>query len=130
MANWSHCEKFPQLKKKKDEALLNRHSNILNIPDKISKTVSSNLSYANALLGNQNKTQLTGPSVPAEKPHHQNSDKNNEKPFGFTDAIVEIKKFFLDYSFLLEMGKQFRNANGDELTSSIDTSSKTCKFLT
>ncbi|GFY54369.1 hypothetical protein TNIN_339251 [Trichonephila inaurata madagascariensis] len=92
------------------------------------KTVSSNLSYANALSGNQNKTQLTGPSVPAEKTH-QNSDKNNEKPFGFTEAIIEIKKFFLDYPFLSEMGSETPTVM-KELTSSINTSSKTRKFLT
>ncbi|GFV60736.1 hypothetical protein TNCV_4092591 [Trichonephila clavipes] len=40
--------------------------------------------------------------------------KNNENSFGFNDATSELRRFFLDYPFLLGMGRQFRNAKDEE----------------
>ncbi|GFY39218.1 hypothetical protein TNIN_386521 [Trichonephila inaurata madagascariensis] len=62
-------------------------------------------------------------------PPEQTSSKSNETPFGdkrqatsgaenesfgFMDAILELKKFFTDYPSLLELGKQLKQAQGDE----------------
>ncbi|GFX03780.1 hypothetical protein TNCV_2113521 [Trichonephila clavipes] len=42
-----------------------------------------------------------------------NSIKQNENHFGFKDAFSELRRFFLDYPFLLEMGRQFSENNGE-----------------
>ncbi|GFU83047.1 hypothetical protein TNCV_65181 [Trichonephila clavipes] len=53
------------------------------------------------------------PGPPKEKRQPKPTPTDDE-PFGFMDAILELKKFFADYPTLLELGKQLRNAHGHE----------------
>ncbi|GFY70505.1 hypothetical protein TNIN_213901 [Trichonephila inaurata madagascariensis] len=109
--------KRPQ-KPKKGEPSQDRHKNSSqNIFS--SAKVHENISYANALKSDHKMA-----------PHpEQTSSKSNETPFadksqaasgaenesfGFMDAILELKKFFTDYPSFLELGKQLKQAQGDE----------------
>ncbi|GFV37461.1 hypothetical protein TNCV_1157241 [Trichonephila clavipes] len=85
MANWSQCEGFPKIKQKKA-----------------------------ALLGTPNKNKNPGTSATTEEAPKTNENNSNENYFGFNDAIIELRRFFLDYPFLLEIGRQFRNAKDEE----------------
>ncbi|GFV95170.1 hypothetical protein TNCV_1292881 [Trichonephila clavipes] len=60
-----------------------------------------------SLSGASNKNNTPGTSAPEEIP------SINEKDFGFKDAVNELRRFFLDYPFLLEMGRQFSYAKDD-----------------
>ncbi|GFT24646.1 hypothetical protein TNCV_2856001 [Trichonephila clavipes] len=113
MANWSQCEEFPKRKPKKGETIYNR--NTIKEPEtkKPSKPVTPNLSFAATLSGAPNKNSTPGTSAASEEAPTTN-EKNNENYFGFNDAINELRRFFLDYPFLLEMGRQLRNAKGEE----------------
>ncbi|GFU46328.1 hypothetical protein TNCV_2994801 [Trichonephila clavipes] len=113
MANWSQCEEFPKRKPKKGETTHN--CNTFKEPEikKSSKPVTSNLSFAATLSGAPNKNKIPGTSADSEEASTTN-EKNNENYFGFNDAITELRRFFLDYPFLLEMGRQFRNAKDEE----------------
>ncbi|GFT75860.1 hypothetical protein TNCV_851581 [Trichonephila clavipes] len=113
MANWSQCEEFPKRKPKKGETIHNRNS--IKEPEikKPSKPVTPYLSFAAILSGAPNKNKIPGTSAASEEAPTTN-EKNNENYFGFNDAINELRRFFLDYPFLLEMGRQFRNAKDEE----------------
>ncbi|GFT65799.1 uncharacterized protein TNCV_729341 [Trichonephila clavipes] len=111
MANWSQCEEFPKRKLRKGETIRNRNTSTET--NKTSKKVTPNLSFAAALSGASNKNNTPGTSAAAEETPSIN-EKNNEKDFGFKDAINELRRFFLDYPFLLEMGRQFRYAKDEE----------------
>ncbi|GFR10555.1 hypothetical protein TNCT_301521 [Trichonephila clavata] len=41
-------------------------------------------------------------------------DPVEEKPFSFIDAINEIRQLFVEYPFLMDLGRQLRNAVGPE----------------
>ncbi|GFY74726.1 hypothetical protein TNIN_142921 [Trichonephila inaurata madagascariensis] len=84
-----------------------------------SAKVQESISYANAIKGDHKMAP----------PPEQTSSKSNEtlfgdnrqatseaenESFGFMDAILELKKFFTDYPSLLELGKQLKQAQGDE----------------
>ncbi|GFT45113.1 nucleic-acid-binding protein from transposon X-element [Trichonephila clavipes] len=111
MANWSQCEEFPKRKPKKGETVRNR--NTITETNKPSKPVTPNLSFAATLSGAPNKNNIPGTSAAPEEAPTTNG-KNNENHFGFKDAISELRRFFLDYPFLLEMGRQFRYAQDKE----------------
>ncbi|GFW38168.1 hypothetical protein TNCV_602441 [Trichonephila clavipes] len=113
MDNWSQCEDFPKRKPKKGETIHNR--NTIKEPEikKLSKPVTPNLSFAAALSGAPNKNNIPGTSAVSEEAPTTN-EKHNENYFGFNDAISELRRFFLYYPFLLEMGRQFRNAKDEE----------------
>ncbi|GFV61431.1 nucleic-acid-binding protein from transposon X-element [Trichonephila clavipes] len=107
MANWSQCEEFPKRKLKKGETIRNRNTSTES--NKTSKKVTPNLSFATALSGASNKNSTPGTSAAPEE-----TPSTNENDFGFKDAINELRRFFLDYPFLLEMGRQFRYAKDEE----------------
>ncbi|GFV54405.1 hypothetical protein TNCV_57561 [Trichonephila clavipes] len=65
-----------------------------------------------ALSGAPNENNIPGTSAASEEA--PTNEKNNENSFGFNDAIGELRRFFLDYPFLLEMGRQFRNAKDEK----------------
>ncbi|GFU44503.1 hypothetical protein TNCV_1506241 [Trichonephila clavipes] len=111
MANWSQCEEFPKRKPKKGEMVRNR--NTITETSKPSKPVTPNVSFAAALSGASNKNSIPGTSAAPEEAPTTNG-KNNENDFGFKDAISELRRFFLDYPFLSEMGSQFRYAKDEE----------------
>ncbi|GFX66495.1 CCHC-type domain-containing protein [Trichonephila clavipes] len=100
MANWSQCEEFPKRKLKKGETIRNRNTST--ITSKPSKSVTPNLSFAAALSGASNKNSTPGTSATPEVTP-LTDEKSNENDFGFKDAINELRRFFLDYPFLLEM---------------------------
>ncbi|GFR16652.1 hypothetical protein TNCT_469421 [Trichonephila clavata] len=50
----------------------------------------------------------------AENKLKNQPDNNDGKPFGFIDAIIEIRQLFADYPFLMDLGRQLRNAVGTE----------------
>ncbi|GFS67100.1 uncharacterized protein TNCV_3416021 [Trichonephila clavipes] len=111
MANWSQCEEFPKRKPRKGETIRNR--NTCTESNKTSKKVTPNLSFAAALSGaSKLKTTPGTPAATEETPSI--NEKSNDKDFGFKDAIRELRKFFLDYPFLLEMGRQFSYAKDEE----------------
>ncbi|GFT49236.1 nucleic-acid-binding protein from transposon X-element [Trichonephila clavipes] len=111
MANWSQCEEFPKRKPKKGETIRNRNTSTTT--SKPSKPVTPNLSFAAALSGASNKNSTPGTSAtPEETP--STDEKNIDNDFGFKDAINELRRFFLDYPYLLEMGRQFRYAKDEE----------------
>ncbi|GFT84746.1 hypothetical protein TNCV_2767501 [Trichonephila clavipes] len=114
MANWSQCEEFPKRKQKKGEMIPNR--NIIKETEikKPFKPVTPNLSFTATLLGAPNKNKNPGTSVATEEAPRSNENNSNDNYFGFNDAIIELGRFFLDYPFLLEMGRQFRNAKDEE----------------
>ncbi|GFU24362.1 hypothetical protein TNCV_942541 [Trichonephila clavipes] len=114
MANWSQCEEYPKIKKKQGESALNRITVKRTEANKTFKPVTADFSFAAALRGAQNENKKPETSAPTEESPQINENNSNEKSFGFKDAIIELRKFFLDYPFLLEMGRQFRNAKGDE----------------
>ncbi|GFW79457.1 hypothetical protein TNCV_4953381 [Trichonephila clavipes] len=66
-----------------------------------------------ALSGASNKNSTPGTSAATEETP-SNNEKINENGFGFKDAINELRRFFLDYPYLLEMGRQFRYAKDEE----------------
>ncbi|GFT34659.1 nucleic-acid-binding protein from transposon X-element [Trichonephila clavipes] len=113
MANWSQCKEFPKRKPKKGETIHNR--NTIKEPEikKPSKTVTPNLSFAAALSGAPNKNSIPETSAASEETPTIN-EKNDENYFGFNDATNELRRFFLDYPFLLEMERQVRNAKDEE----------------
>ncbi|GFQ77628.1 nucleic-acid-binding protein from transposon X-element [Trichonephila clavata] len=118
-ANSHRYAKFPKPQAKKGEASQNRNANkttnttaVNNNNSVIASNVNTrnNLSYANALKGPQQMAPLdvskSVPSEPeilvsrtAENKTKNQSDSNDEKPFGFIDAILEIRKLFADYPF-------------------------------
>ncbi|GFX94851.1 transposon Tf2-8 polyprotein [Trichonephila clavipes] len=100
MANWSQCEEFPKRKPRKGETVRNR--NTITENSKPSKPVTPNLSFAAALSGASNKNSIPGTSATPEETPSTN-EKNNENDFGFKDAINELRRFLIDYPFLLEM---------------------------
>ncbi|GFX78247.1 hypothetical protein TNCV_5135941 [Trichonephila clavipes] len=110
MANWSQCEEFPKIKLKKGEAAINRITVKRTEVNKAFKPVTPDLPFSAALLGGQNENKKPGTSGPTEETPQINENNSNENYFGFK----ELRKLFLDYPFLLEMGRQFRNAKGDE----------------
>ncbi|GFW18072.1 hypothetical protein TNCV_4006121 [Trichonephila clavipes] len=114
MANWSQCEEFPPKRKKKGETMNNR--NIIKGTEikKPIKPVTPDLSFAATLLGAQNKNKNPGASASTEEAPKTNENNSNENYFGINEAIIELRRFFLDYPFLLEMGRQFRNAKNEE----------------
>ncbi|GFX42357.1 hypothetical protein TNCV_110771 [Trichonephila clavipes] len=114
MVNWSQCEEFPKIKQKKGESTLNRNTVKRAEANKTFKPVTTDLPFAAALKGTQNENKKTRDFGPHRRNPQINENNSNENSFGFKDAIIELRKFFLDYPFLLEMGRQFRNAKGDE----------------
>ncbi|GFY05985.1 nucleic-acid-binding protein from transposon X-element [Trichonephila clavipes] len=74
---------------------------------------SPRISFAAALSGaSKQKTTPGTPAATEETP--SNNENSNDKDFGFKDAIRELRRFFLDYPFLLEMGRQFSYAKDEE----------------
>ncbi|GFX05655.1 hypothetical protein TNCV_3435591 [Trichonephila clavipes] len=114
MANWSQCEEFPKIKQKKGEATINLNTVKRTEVNKTFKPITPDLPFSTALLGCQNENKKPGTSAPTEETPQINESNSNENYFGFKAAIIELRKFFLDYPFLLEMGGQFRNAKCDE----------------
>ncbi|GFW66349.1 nucleic-acid-binding protein from transposon X-element [Trichonephila clavipes] len=111
MAIWSQCEEYPKRKLKKGETIRNRNTST--ITSKPSKPVTPNLSFAAALSGASNKNSTPGTSAtPEETP--STDEKSNGNDFGFKDVINELRRFFPDYPYLLEMGRQFRYAKDEE----------------
>ncbi|GFU47344.1 nucleic-acid-binding protein from transposon X-element [Trichonephila clavipes] len=111
MANWSQCEEFPKRKLRKGETIRNRNTSTES--NKTSKKVTPNLSFAAALSGASKQKSTPGtPAATEETPSI--SENSNDKDFGFKDAIRELRRFFLDYPFLLEMGRQFSYAKDEE----------------
>ncbi|GFX83722.1 hypothetical protein TNCV_349861 [Trichonephila clavipes] len=111
MANWSQCEEFPKRKPRKGETIRNRNTSTES--NKTSKKVTPNLSFAAALSGAAK--QKSTPETPAATEETPSINENsNDKDFGFKDAIRELRRFFLDYPFLLEMGRQFSYAKDEE----------------
>ncbi|GFY09709.1 putative RNA-directed DNA polymerase from transposon X-element [Trichonephila clavipes] len=104
MANWSQCEEFPKRKQKKGETITNR--NIIKETEikKPFKPVTPNLCFAAALSGAPNKNKNPGTLAATEEAPRSNENNSNENYFGFNDAIIELRRFFFDYPFLLEMG--------------------------
>ncbi|GFT78636.1 hypothetical protein TNCV_1389111 [Trichonephila clavipes] len=51
---------------------------------------------------------------PKNNDKRQKAKNNDEEAFSFMDAILELKKFFADYSTLLKLGRQLRNAQGND----------------
>ncbi|GFW18307.1 HTH_Tnp_Tc3_2 domain-containing protein [Trichonephila clavipes] len=50
-----------------------------------------------------------------QKKRNQNVIENDDSgTFGFMDAIIELKKFFVEHPSLIELGKQLRNAQPHE----------------
>ncbi|GFQ81150.1 hypothetical protein TNCT_249651 [Trichonephila clavata] len=49
----------------------------------------------------------------AEK-QNKSKDNSEEKTFSFIDAINEIRQLFVEYPFLMDLGRQLRNAVGPE----------------
>ncbi|GFV05407.1 hypothetical protein TNCV_226181 [Trichonephila clavipes] len=78
------------------------------------KPVTPNLSFAATLSGAPNKNKTPGTSAATEEAPRSHENNSNDNYFGFNDAIIELRRFFLDYPFLLEMGRQFRNAKDEE----------------
>ncbi|GFV25817.1 hypothetical protein TNCV_3867871 [Trichonephila clavipes] len=114
MANWSQYEEFPKNKQKKGETITNRSIIKRTEVKKPFKQTTPDLSFAAALSGAQNKDKNPGTSASTEEAPRTNENNSNENYFGFNDAIIEFRRFFPDYPFLLEMGRQFRNAKDDE----------------
>ncbi|GFV19257.1 hypothetical protein TNCV_533001 [Trichonephila clavipes] len=96
---------FPPKKQKKGETINNR--NIIKGTEikKPIKPVTPDLSFAAALSGAQNKNKNPGTSASTEETPRTNENNSKENYFGFNDAIIELRRFFLDYPFLLEMGR-------------------------
>ncbi|GFY07897.1 hypothetical protein TNCV_2579291 [Trichonephila clavipes] len=113
MVNWNQCEEIPKGKPKKGDTIQNY--NTIKEPkiNKPPKPVTPNLSFAAALSGAPIKNNIHGTSASSEEAPTTN-EKNNENSFGFNDTISEFRRFFLDYPFLLEMGRQFRNEKDEE----------------
>ncbi|GFU10339.1 transposable element Tcb1 transposase [Trichonephila clavipes] len=109
MANWSQCEEFPKRKLRKGETIRNRNTSTET--NKTLKKVTPNLSFAAALSGASNKNNTPGTSATTEETPSIN-EKNNEKDFGFKDVINELRRFFLDYPFLLEMDRNVLHSAG------------------
>ncbi|GFW14631.1 probable RNA-directed DNA polymerase from transposon BS [Trichonephila clavipes] len=129
LANSHRCPKFPKPKPKKGEASQNRNNKIVNnsnIFSTSSATVQKGVSFANAVKNDKQMAPPLDKSEPAQSkpeatpnPPKENRNRNNPKTiesenFGFMDAILELKKFFTDYPSLLELGRQLRNAQGNE----------------
>ncbi|GFY23026.1 nucleic-acid-binding protein from transposon X-element [Trichonephila clavipes] len=111
MANWSQCEEFPKRKPRKGETT--RNSNTSTESNKTSKKVTPALSFAAALSGTAKQKSTPGTPAATEETPSIN-ENNNDNDFGFKDAIRELRRFFLDYPFLLEMGRQFSYAKDEE----------------
>ncbi|GFX42211.1 nucleic-acid-binding protein from transposon X-element [Trichonephila clavipes] len=111
MANWSQCEEFPKKKPRKGETMRNR--NTPTESNKTSKKVTPTLSFAAALSGTAKQKSTPGTPAATEETPSIN-ENNNDNDFGFKDAIRELRRFFLDYPFLLEMGRQFSYAKDEE----------------
>ncbi|GFY08293.1 PRE_C2HC domain-containing protein [Trichonephila clavipes] len=110
MANWSQCEEFPKKNTEKGETMRNRNTPTESIkPQKVTPT----LSFAAALSGAAKQKSTPGTQADTEETPSIN-ENNNDKDFGFKDAIRELRRFFLDYPFLLEMGRQFSYAKDEE----------------
>ncbi|GFU90696.1 hypothetical protein TNCV_3089821 [Trichonephila clavipes] len=114
MANWSQCEEFPKNKQKKSETIPNRNIIKRTGIKKHFKPVTPDFSFAAALSGTHIKNKNPETSASAEEAPRTNENNSNENYFRFNDAIIELRRFFLDYPFLLEMERQFRNAKDDE----------------
>ncbi|GFR25850.1 nucleic-acid-binding protein from transposon X-element [Trichonephila clavata] len=131
LANSHRCAKFPKPQPKKEDASqnrnLNKNLNTTAVNDhKIitSAQTRNNLSYANVIKGPQQMAPLdTSKSVPSRpetlvpreaENKNKKTDNNEEKPFGFIDTIIEIRQLFAEYPFLMDLGRQLRNAVGPE----------------
>ncbi|GFW10008.1 hypothetical protein TNCV_4207731 [Trichonephila clavipes] len=53
-------------------------------------------------------------ATPPPKENRKNPKNNESENFSFMDAIIELNKFFTYYSSLLELGRQLRNAQGND----------------
>ncbi|GFU86375.1 probable RNA-directed DNA polymerase from transposon X-element [Trichonephila clavipes] len=116
LANSHRCVKFPKIKPKKGESSQNRNKpTIQNTFEPSTAKVQNNLTFASALKGKQmappldksesanSKSEAT-PAPPKEKRQPIQTPTDDE-PFGFMDAIQELKKFFAEYPTLLELDK-------------------------
>ncbi|GFU11591.1 hypothetical protein TNCV_4492241 [Trichonephila clavipes] len=106
MANWSQCEEFPKRKPKKVKRFtivtLSKNQKLKNPP---------NRSHQISLLQPPSRALQIKIKFPELRPPPKmTNEKNNENFFRFNDVINELRGFFLDYPFLLEMGRQFGNA--------------------
>ncbi|GFS80863.1 nucleic-acid-binding protein from transposon X-element [Trichonephila clavipes] len=133
LANSHRCPKFPKPKPKNGEASQNRNGKNVNTNSNIfsasSAIVQKEVSFANIVKNDKQMAPPLDKSEPAQsKPEatpnpppkeNRNNNRNSSKTiesenFGFMDAILELKKFFTDYPSLLELGRQLRNAQGNE----------------
>ncbi|GFU29161.1 RNA-directed DNA polymerase from mobile element jockey [Trichonephila clavipes] len=132
LANSHRCPKFPKQKPKKGEASQNRNNsndnnkskNNHNIFSTTSAAVRKEISYANIVKNDKQMAPPLDQSEPAKskpeatpnppKENRKNQNSNDSDNFSFMEAIIELKKFFTDYLSLLELGRQLRNAQGNE----------------
>ncbi|GFY22484.1 nucleic-acid-binding protein from transposon X-element [Trichonephila clavipes] len=105
------CYLAVQKKPRKGETKRNR--NTPTESNKTSKKVTPTLSFAAALSGAAKQKSTPGTPADTEETPSIN-ENNNDNDFGFKDAIRELRRFFLDYPFLLEMGRQFSYAKDEE----------------
>ncbi|GFW01483.1 nucleic-acid-binding protein from transposon X-element [Trichonephila clavipes] len=91
------------------------------IKDKIQNPVCINCNktghmanWSQSALSGAAKQNPTPGTTAATEETPSNNDNSNDKDFGFKDAIRELRRFFLDYPFLLEMGRQFSYAKDEE----------------
>ncbi|GFY53602.1 hypothetical protein TNIN_189531 [Trichonephila inaurata madagascariensis] len=107
MANSHRCEKYP--KPKKGAASQNRNNSPKqNTFNTSTAAVQKNISFANVVKRTQqmapplnqsesdnSKTEAT--PIPPKEKRQPRPTTNDSEPFGFMDAILELKKFFADY---------------------------------
>ncbi|GFU38562.1 hypothetical protein TNCV_2326541 [Trichonephila clavipes] len=111
MAKLSQCEEFPKKnpKKVKRPEIVTPPLNLINLKKGHPNFLLSQLP-SRALR--ETKFYPGTPAANEETPSLK--ENNNDNDFGFKDAIRELRRFFLDYPFLLEMGRQFSYAKDEE----------------
>ncbi|GFT36666.1 nucleic-acid-binding protein from transposon X-element [Trichonephila clavipes] len=119
LANSHRCEKYPKIQPKKVSPLT--ETNPQNSFNSDQSKVKNDISFANALKGNQQMAPLpenpaplnepeTAPAPPKRKRNRNVIEDDDNGTFGFMDAIIELKKFFAENPSLIELGKQLRKA--------------------
>ncbi|GFV63956.1 hypothetical protein TNCV_1790321 [Trichonephila clavipes] len=111
MANWSQCEEFPKRKLRKGETIRNRNTSTeSNKTSKRSPQISPSQLPSRAL---RNKNLLPELRPPLKKPL-QSTKIVMIKTLASKTRYANSEDFFLDYPFLLEMGRQFSYAKDEE----------------
>ncbi|GFV29296.1 hypothetical protein TNCV_1018091 [Trichonephila clavipes] len=110
MANWSQCENSPEKTQKK----VKRFATVTPLPNLTKpQKVTPNRSFAAALSqALRNKTTPGTPAATEETPSI--NENSNDKRLWLQRRDTRTQKIFLDYPFLLEMGRQFSYAKDEE----------------